>query len=456
MSLARIGFTLAVLLCAAGAVTDAHAQSVSGRVTDADTGAPVSEARVVLLRPDGNRVAETVSDRLGAFHFATWNPGTYRLEASHVAYRTTSSEAFEVGVREEVVVVLRISATPIALEPLTITARRRDLRDDATHEGFYARQLLASSTGANRVITRVDDEMINARDARDALAWLPAARERARAFDREGQCLVVYWNGQLMADLETAEMWLSTPAHMLEGLEFYRTLTEAPMDFRQVPPYLYDCARHTVVALWQRTGYFGEVAVDRSPSTRRLSIATGAYHLAGDGAPGVGAGVEATAHWPVARTVALGVTVRRTAHQLSARTTSDALSPIIAPLYASPPGERGLALWTGGLESRLTLSRTVGVWPVVAARVQLARRSFSLRSSSAEGNAVPIVSDGLGGGITVGAETLVHGRFAVHAAIGHDRFFFGPYSNIEHRTNPTRAQWGATSLRIGAGYALWR
>jgi hypothetical protein len=88
--------------------------------------------------------------------------------------------------------------------------------------------------------------------------------------------------------------------------------------------------------------------------------------------------------------------------------------------------------------------------------VQVARRAFSLRSSSADGTMVPVTSDGIGGGITVGAETVVNGRFALHAALGHDRIFFGPYSNIEHRTNPTRAQWGATSLRIGAGYALQR
>jgi hypothetical protein len=459
VSLTRSLCTLAAVACALGALSvgaPAHAQSVSGKVTDATTGVPIADVRVTLLRGDGTRVADAITDRLGAFQFATWNPGTHRLEASHVAYMTTSSDTFEVGIREEVVVVLRIAAAAIPLEPLAITARRRDYRDDATHEGFYARQLLAAGTGANRVITRVDDEMVNARDARDVLVWLPGARERPRVFGREGQCLVVYWNGNLMGDVETAEMWLDTPAHMLEGLEFYRTLTEAPMDFRQVPPYLYDCARHTVVALWQRTGYFGPDPVDLSPSTRRLSVATGAYHLTGDRAPGIGAGVEVTAHWPLARNVALGLGVRRTAHQLSAATTSSSISPILAPFYATPPGERGLALWTGSAESRLTLPRTGGVWPVVAARVQVARRAFSLRSSSADGTMVPVTSDGIGGGITVGAETVVNGRFALHAALGHDRIFFGPYSNIEHRTNPTRAQWGATSLRIGAGYALQR
>jgi hypothetical protein len=93
------------------------AQTVSGRVTDAATGVPMADVRVVLLRADGSRVAETVSNRIGEFHIATWNPGPHRLEATHIGYRTTTSEIIEVGTREHVVVHLRLSATAIPLQP---------------------------------------------------------------------------------------------------------------------------------------------------------------------------------------------------------------------------------------------------------------------------------------------------------------------------------------------------
>jgi hypothetical protein len=440
-------------ICIACILTgSAAAQTVSGRVTDAANGVPMADVRVVLLRPDGTRVAETVTSRIGEFHLATWNPGPHRLEATFIGYRTTTSETFDVGIREHVVVHLRLSATAIPLDPLTITARRRDVRDDATHEGFYARQLLVATSGNARVITRLDPEMINARDARDVLTWLP--RPRDRPFDRGGQCLSVYWNGQLLGDLELAEMWLETAAHMLEGVEYYRTATDAPMEFRGVPPYLYDCPHLSVLALWQRTGYYGDAPRDLAPSTRRVSLSTALYHVAGPDAPGLGAGLELTAHWPVLRRTALGLSVRRTDHTLSAETSSGHVHPFIAPFYRSPPGARDLVVWTGAAESRVTLDRTFGVWPVLALRGLVARRSFSLESSSESGTHVPVRSTGVGGGLGFGVETVVGGRFALQAALSHERIFFEPYGQLEHRTRPTAAHWGGTTLRIGAGYAL--
>jgi hypothetical protein len=430
------------------------AQTVSGRVTDAATGVPMADVRVVLLRADGSRVAETVSNRIGEFHIATWNPGPHRLEATHIGYRTTTSEIIEVGTREHVVVHLRLSATAIPLQPLTITARRRDVRDDATHEGFYARQLLVASSGNARVLTRLDPEMINARDAHDVMAWLPAPRDRP--FDRGGQCLSVYWNGQLLGDLELAEMWMATPAHMLEGVEYYRTATDAPMDFRGIPPYLYDCPHLSVLALWQRTGYYGDAPRDLTPSTRRVSLSAALYHVSGPDAPGLGAGLEFTAHWPILRRTALGLSVRRTDHTLSAETTGGHVHPFIAPFYRNPPGARDLVVWTGGAESRVTLDRALGVWPVIALRGLVARRTFSLESSSESARTVPMHSTGVGGGASAGIETVVGGRFALHASLGHERIFFEPYGQIEHRTRPTVAHWGGTTLRIGAGYALQR
>jgi hypothetical protein len=448
---ARVLAVVAALLSCTVAL---DAQSVRGRVLDRESGAPIADVRVTLLRADGTPVLYSLSNDEGGFHVATWHPGPHRLQASHVGYRAVTTEPFEIGVREELVVDLVLSAAAIPLEPLTITARRRDVRDDPTTEGFYARQQLAPLLGNSRVITRLDPELASARDARDAMNWLPAVQ--GRPFGREGNCLVVYFNGQLLGDVDAADIWLATPAHLLEGLEYYRSIHDAPLPFRQVPGYLYDCSRHTVIALWSRTGYFGDLHDELRPSSRRINVATGVYHLSGARAPGFGTGIEAAAHWPVLHGVAFGLTLRRSAHHLSADDTEASLSPIVAPLYRLPPGRRPLALWVGGVEGRATLGRTAGVWPVVAARLQAAHRSFSLRSSSEENVYVAANSLGLGVGVTAGAEILVRGRFAVHAALGYDRLFFGPYSEIEHRTNPTAAQWAGTSLRIGGGYALAR
>ncbi|CAN5659582.1 hypothetical protein BH23GEM9_BH23GEM9_23860 [soil metagenome] len=431
------------------------AQSVIGRVLDAESGAGIPDVRVALLRADGTRVGESVTNRDGAFHIGTWITGEHRLEASHIAYRATSTAVFNLGAREELVVDIRMSSGAITLDPLTITARRRDLRGDPTVEGFYSRQLLTPQIGNTRVITRLDPELAYARDARDVLTWLP--RPQRRPFGRGGDpCMVMYWNGHMVIDSTMANMWLETPPDMLEGLEYYQDMTEAPISFRQIPPYLYDCSRLSVLALWARTGYYGDLPADLRPSSRRVNVATGLYHVAGKSAPGVGAGIEVAAHWPAIRDIAVGVNVRRTAHHLSAETTADAVIPVVAPLYRTPPGRRPLTLWVGGLEGRLMLPEAAGIWPFVSVRLQAAHRSFTLESLSFDAPDATITSTGYGGGLTVGGEILIRGRFAAHAALGHDRLFFGPYSEIDHRSNPTSAHWGGTSLRLGLGYALQR
>ena len=53
-------------------------------------------------------------------------------------------------------------------------------------------------------------------------------------------------------------------------------------------------------------------------------------------------------------------------------------------------------------------------------------------------------------------EVGVGSRYVVQVAAKHDRFSFGPYSEIYRHWNRTSARWAGTSLRVGFGYALTR
>jgi hypothetical protein len=420
-------------------------QSVRGRVLDAESGEAIGGARIVLQLPDGTRVAESVSGRDGLFEVTAREPGPHRIEASHLAYRAATTAEFQIDRHQQVIVDVRLSTQAIELEPLTITARRRDPRHEPTHEGFYARQRLLPPIGNNRAVTRIDPEMINARDALDVLGWM-----HPRPF-----CLIVYWNGAMQLSQDEADYRLGTSSAHLEGVEFYRYLMDAPDTFRDLPIYLAECPRYSVIALWARTGYYGEPPPPL-PSRSRLNGAAGMYHVSGSAAPGPGVGAELAIHWPVTGGLALGLHARRTLHRLAPEVTEAALPEQGQWPYVMPPGRRPLALSVAGVESRLMLPRRGAVWPVVSARVQLAHRAFTLQSNSHEGFDVSIGSTGGALGVTLGGEVLVGGRFAVSAALGHDRMFFGPYGEIERYYNRTAAQWGGTSLRLGIGYALER
>jgi len=241
-------------------------------------------------------------------------------------------------------------------------------------------------------------------------------------------------------------------------VEYYRDLTEAPSAFQDVPVYLLECPFHSVLVLWSYTGYFGPTP-DLGPSTFRLNLATGVYSMSGERAPDLGLGFELACHLPLSRRTAIGLFGRRSSHGLPA----EVVASLIPDLphrekwpYALPAGRRTMAIWGLGVEPRIRLSSVVGVWPVLAARVQLAARSFTMPANTSDGRTAHIVSWGGGVGLSMGGEVRVGRRYVLQVVGGQDWFSFQPFSEIERHWNSTAAGWSGTSFRIGFGYALER
>jgi hypothetical protein len=133
------------------------AQSVRGRVVDAETGQGVVDVEVVLRR---GRISDdrAITDSLGLFHLKGRVEADYRVEASHVAYERAATP-LHIGAEEILVVDLRVSRGVVQLDPLTITARARDPRHDATYEGLYARRSDFPRVGGRRAVLYTDLEM---------------------------------------------------------------------------------------------------------------------------------------------------------------------------------------------------------------------------------------------------------------------------------------------------------
>src|SRR5665213_3472681 len=79
---------LMVILLAglAGAEPPANPMSLAGVVQDS-SGALIVDAQVVLSTPEGNVVAQGVTDKSGSFHFSSVPPGNYSIFAEHPAGR---------------------------------------------------------------------------------------------------------------------------------------------------------------------------------------------------------------------------------------------------------------------------------------------------------------------------------------------------------------------------------
>lgn len=105
---------------------------VQGRVLDADSGAPISDA-LLTLSPLGRRA---LTDSAGAFLLPDVPPAAYELEVRHIAYGTRTLEV-EVLAARTATLDLRLSAAPIAVEPLSVEIEYRPRYLEAT--GFYER-----------------------------------------------------------------------------------------------------------------------------------------------------------------------------------------------------------------------------------------------------------------------------------------------------------------------------
>jgi hypothetical protein len=234
-------FALAVcaMLASAGR---ADAQSVRIRVSDAQTGAPVVAAQLLLRTPAGDSVAGGATDAQGRAVVAA-DSGRFMLAASHPEYLEQPPMAVQLRQGEEQLVELRISRTALVLDPLIVTGTRRDPRHDASRAGMLARRQLYEGRFNQMVLMHGDPEFIAAPALSDVLRRVPRSM-----FDA---CTIWFWEGELLRT-PTDLAWLQQMSpQQIGAVEFYRTWHDAPLGYRQTPSGVQGSpVRCSIVAVW--------------------------------------------------------------------------------------------------------------------------------------------------------------------------------------------------------------
>ncbi len=125
---------------------------VAGRVREGQGGPPVAEAFIVLEGPERRTV---YADGRGRFELLDVAPGTYRVRAEHVAFRTSEGELEVPRGGARVTAEIRLLPNAIALEPVVASVEARSPR--LQRAGFYERQ----QAGFGSFITRDEIERRN-------------------------------------------------------------------------------------------------------------------------------------------------------------------------------------------------------------------------------------------------------------------------------------------------------
>ncbi|HEX2080929.1 MAG TPA: carboxypeptidase-like regulatory domain-containing protein [Longimicrobium sp.] len=129
---------LGLLLLLAVNARALDAQRVNGRLLDAETGAPIAGATLLLVNEQGQTVHSVVSNGAGGFELRAPAPGIYRLRASRLGYREGTSRPVDLAANGVLSVELRLTSSAVQLEPLTVTGIPQYER--LAENGFYERR----------------------------------------------------------------------------------------------------------------------------------------------------------------------------------------------------------------------------------------------------------------------------------------------------------------------------
>lgn len=127
----------------------AAAQTVHGRLLDAETGAAIMAGTVQLLRAD-TLIDDLVTDSTGEFTLRGDMGAEYRIRAERLGYGEAVSSPIALATGATIEVEFRMSADAVALDPLTVVGEARSARLDRA--GFYDRM----RTTAGAFITRAE------------------------------------------------------------------------------------------------------------------------------------------------------------------------------------------------------------------------------------------------------------------------------------------------------------
>jgi hypothetical protein len=214
-------------------------QAIGGTVIDGVTTRPITNAEIRVFSSD-RVVASAVTDSAGAFFVRVSSRGEYRVSARALGFAARDSLPVTVEPYGLVEVTIRLSAAPVALDAITVEARRRDPRHAATYDGFYYRRENLPPIGNRRAVSREDPEMVNASRLEHVLDWFPGIF-----------CRVGYVNGVYHSPMSFGIRVEATPVVDIDGVEFYRYGDEAPLEMRG-PHHCAFAMKYSVLAIWLR------------------------------------------------------------------------------------------------------------------------------------------------------------------------------------------------------------
>lgn len=146
------------------------AQVISGRVVDAENGAGVGLAAIIVLDPERTPLLMRAADTAGVFRVDFPEAGEYYLVIERLGYFETESPLLAVAAGGEYSVDFEMRPEPIRLDPLQVSVSNEALEDFLTLEFGVHPATLRGYRAIQGV--RLEEAKLKAEDNTDLLRWL--------------------------------------------------------------------------------------------------------------------------------------------------------------------------------------------------------------------------------------------------------------------------------------------
>lgn len=161
---------LAAALVLATTASPLSAQTISGRVVDAENGEPVGLTAMILLDADREPLVMSAADVDGHYRVETPGPGEYYLVVERLGYFENETPLFSVESEGEYGIDLEMRPEPIRLDPLQVAVRNEELEDFLTLEFGVHPATLRGYRSIQGI--RLEEAKLKAEDNTDLLRWL--------------------------------------------------------------------------------------------------------------------------------------------------------------------------------------------------------------------------------------------------------------------------------------------
>lgn len=227
---------LPILLCGGFLLLATHldAQTVTGRVIDAQTGESLPAVTLRLVQGDRD-IAATMSDSLGRFTLEARVSGNYQIITGRIGYAPVTTNTLELERGQSLGLELQLSSEAVRVEPITATVARNPYLET---RGFYERM-------RRREGDFMTEEQIRRRNMStlvDVLRTMRGVKIQRNGWKQEvylagGNCLpqivvdgmTMRWGGRTIGSIQPLEDLVNV-AH-IQGIEVYRGGSGAPREF---------------------------------------------------------------------------------------------------------------------------------------------------------------------------------------------------------------------------------